>query len=132
MNKFFLMMIFAFQVACSSSILIRKSDYYNPELNTLLSISSPKESLDIYAHHPSFEGTSLFKEGPPSYETTKNHYFFGLFPLRSEVKMSEACQQNKFRQAYIHHSWKQLLLVGITYGIYTPTTIQIWCENEKI
>lgn len=60
-----------------------------------------------------------------------NYFLFGAFPLRPEVKLSEACGKETFRQAYVSNNLWQGLVSILTIGIYTPRTLQVWCGDAK-
>ncbi len=130
MRRLIFSIFFIVLAGCSTPQHIRKDNYYRYDWS--VSGAATGQMAEAQKHHPIFahiEKISL--EGPPTYERDANYFVFGFFPRAHEVKMSEACGDQPFRQAYIDHSFLQATVSFFTLGIYTPRTIQVWCGNEK-
>lgn len=119
-----------FILGCSSVQHVRKDNYYSYDYGISGIVNG--QSDEAFKHHPIFaEIKELSLEGPATSEQNLNYFLFGVFPLRPEVKLSNACGTSKFRQAYISNNLWQGLVSILTVGIYTPRTLQIWCGDEK-
>lgn len=117
-----------FVVGCSTPQHIRKDDYYRYDWGASGAVTG--QTQEAMKYHPIYSEEKSSLEGPATYERNVNYFLFGFLPLKQEVKMSEACGNKPFRQAYVDHNLWQAMVSFFTIGIYTPRTIQIWCGNE--
>jgi hypothetical protein len=113
---------------CSTPQHIRKSNYYKYDWG--ISGAVTDQIPEASKHHPIFADDKSFVEGPANYKRNANYFLFGLFPSKQEIKLSEACGDKPFRQAYADHSLWQATSSLLTLGIYTPRIIQVWCGDE--
>jgi hypothetical protein len=128
-NKLIFIALVLFLSGCSSAQHIRKDDYYSYDYGVLGTFVG--QSNEAFLHHPIFADKEFSLEGPANKELNLNYFLFGIFPLRPEVKLSEVCGKDSFRQAYVSHSLWQGLVSILTIGIYTPRTLQVWCGDAK-
>jgi hypothetical protein len=129
-NKFIFIALVLFLSGCSSVQHIRKSDYYSYDYGVSGMVVG--QSNEAFRHHPIFADIKeLSLEGPANKEQNLNYFLFGTFPLRPEVKLSEVCGKDSFRQAYVSNNLWQGLVSILTIGIYTPRTLQVWCGDAK-
>lgn len=65
---------------------------------------------------------------PPSHQVTKQIFLFGLVGYDSNVYLDQVCLKKSADQIATTFTWKNLLVSALTAGIYTPHTVQVWCE----
>ena len=66
--------------------------------------------------------------GTPAYVQRQHFYFFGLSPSARYVNLEAACPNGVASQMRAQRTFVDGLLGGITLGIYTPRTAQVWCQ----
>ena len=130
MKKLKLALISTLFIGCTNVQHIRKDNYYSYDWGVSGMVGG--KSDEAFRHHPIYAHIKdLSVEGPATRERNLNYFFFGFFPFRHEVKLSELCGTDKFRQAYVSNNLWQGLVSIFTIGIYTPRTLKIWCGDEK-
>lgn len=123
----FLLLIVVSLVGCTSSHHIRRSNYYEHDWS-LIGVASNRTPSEPYQHHPIFAEIKDSKEGKADFSKTLDYFIYGVFPGRYTMKMSEICGEKALRQAYISHSFAQAVMSLFTFGIYTPRTLEVWCD----
>ncbi|MGE4131483.1 MAG: hypothetical protein AB7F86_07575 [Bdellovibrionales bacterium] len=63
-----------------------------------------------------------------SYEDYFDSYFWG-FVGKNSVSLEQACVDQRPLAFEKRRSGEDIFLTAITLGIYTPTTVRIWCGN---
>lgn len=66
----------------------------------------------------------------PSYEDSKNFFFWGLLPDHREVNLKNLCKGGEFDQLQAMTTGMNGFLTAITLGIYSPRTTKVWCKKE--
>jgi len=64
----------------------------------------------------------------PDYQNSRDFFFWGLIG-NYEVDVSEICGDKPVRQMQTQATFKDSASTFITFGIYTPHTIKIWCQE---
>ena len=64
----------------------------------------------------------------PTYESSEAFYFWGLTPDVKEVNVSDICPGNGVRQMQAQNTFMDGLLGAVTFGIYAPRSVKVWCE----
>ncbi len=62
-------------------------------------------------------------------ETTWNHFFIGGLIGDPEVDVGDACPGGLSR-IEVTHTAVNVIVAIITLGIYSPTTVEVWCADD--
>lgn len=65
----------------------------------------------------------------PTYEETQNFFIWGLVPEKNTVDVVEVCGDADVRQLQTQDTFGNGLLSVVTFGMYTPRTARVWCEE---
>ncbi len=65
----------------------------------------------------------------PNHDRSHHHIIYGLAKLSDEISLDAVCPTGVHR-IESEHTVVDPLLAIVTAGIYTPTTVQIWCERR--
>jgi hypothetical protein len=69
----------------------------------------------------------LNAKAPPQYEDYFDGYLFGWVGGKEKVDLVRVCMDQKPYGFQKLHSGEDLFFAVITFGIYTPTTVRVWC-----
>lgn len=67
----------------------------------------------------------------PGYESKQTFFMWGLIGER-HLDVQAICQQQRVRQMQTVDTFSDLLLGGLTLGIYAPRTARVWCEQGDV
>ncbi len=67
--------------------------------------------------------------GPPAYEETQTFWFGGV-GQEAQINASEICRAKRSRlsRVEVKQTMKDVVLTGVTFGIYAPRTVRISCK----
>ena len=57
-----------------------------------------------------------------------NHYFLGGIFQKSNIDLSNACNEGRIKKIVIEQRWYQGILKFVTFGIYDPMQTSVYCE----
>lgn len=66
----------------------------------------------------------------PTYKDTKAFYLGGAIPGSQDVSIKEACGEKKAKQVVMENEFLDGFFTIITFGIYSPRTVKIWCQED--
>jgi len=66
----------------------------------------------------------------PDYEKWQTLLIYGLVPIATHHKISDICQDG-VEAVRTYHSFLNGLVAALTFSIYTPVTLQVWCKGGK-
>jgi hypothetical protein len=79
--------------------------------------------------------TVLFVRAPekrtyaePSYSASKEFFFWGLAGPPHDINASQICLGKEVDQVATTYTTSDFLLNLITVGIYSPRSVQVWCQ----
>ncbi len=64
----------------------------------------------------------------PTYEASKKFYIFGLSG-EHRINVKEVCDGKEVLQMQSQQTFVDGFLGLITFGIYSPHTVKVWCKN---
>lgn len=64
----------------------------------------------------------------PVYASSKPYFFFGLIGKEQEIYLEDICLGRDIDQIAAEYTGKDVAWGILTLGIYTPRTLQIWCQ----
>lgn len=65
----------------------------------------------------------------PTYENSMSFFFWGLTPDVQEVNVNDVCAGQGVRQMQAQTTFEDGLFGALTFGIFAPRTVKIWCEG---
>jgi hypothetical protein len=66
----------------------------------------------------------------PNYQQRQTFFLYGITPSEVTVNASEACTGGNIAKIETRTTFVDGLLGGLTFGIYYPKTLRIWCKNS--
>ncbi|MDG2472218.1 MAG: Bor family protein [Pseudomonadales bacterium] len=63
----------------------------------------------------------------PSYQESKNFFLFGLIG-EPRVDTKSVCNGSQAVQMQSQSTFVNELITGLTFGLYAPHTVKVWCE----
>jgi hypothetical protein len=69
------------------------------------------------------------KKRKPDHKLTQNFFVFGLVPNAQTVKAEQFCKDSEIQRVETEMTFLNGLLTGVTYNIYTPRTLKVYCEG---
>lgn len=73
------------------------------------------------------EGTKRLA-GTPTSTQSFDFFFWGLTPEEITVDLKRACRGGQVAQFQSQSTLQDSLLSIVTFGIYAPRSVRIWCE----
>ncbi len=67
----------------------------------------------------------------PTWESKSAFFIDGLFPGVKVLDLGEICGKRQVEQIQARFGFTDVLLGGLTLGIYTPRTSRVWCAVES-
>lgn len=64
----------------------------------------------------------------PTYEDSKNFFLWGLAG-EHHVDVNKVCSDKEVAQMQSQATFADMLLTGITLGIYAPHSVKVWCKS---
>lgn len=64
----------------------------------------------------------------PDYQERKDFWFFGLVNEHS-VDVAPICGTRRLTQMQAQSTFVDSLITALTFGIYTPRSVRVWCER---
>jgi hypothetical protein len=68
-------------------------------------------------------------EGEPSYQDSRHFFFWGLMG-QHRVDVKQVCGDKKVLQMQSQQTLGDGVLGAITFGIYAPHSVKVWCEEN--
>ncbi len=68
--------------------------------------------------------------GPPSFEETQGFWFGGI-GQEAQINATEICnaKRSQLSRVEVKQTLKDVVLTGVTFGIYAPRTVRISCRR---
>ena len=67
----------------------------------------------------------------PTHQETKHFFLWGLTPSSHYVDLNEVCPDQDVRQVQAQTTFANGFLGALTWGVYSPRTIKVWCERQE-
>ncbi|ATC93099.1 Bor family protein [Pseudoalteromonas tunicata] len=65
----------------------------------------------------------------PTYQDSRPFFLWGLVG-EERVDVKQVCGNSRVLQMQSQATFTDALLGGITFGIYAPHTVKVWCDNQ--